>query len=93
MKPGPKVAPTVERSKIMLKQVNLEPVTLNLPPAHPKQVQLINAFDARKNPVTGEVVYDDEVLKAHADWPLAFPGLRFVVGACGTKFACALSGL
>lgn len=41
----------------------MKPVVLTLPPAHPKQYELINAFE----------LYKDQ-------------GVRFVAGACGTKF-------
>jgi len=48
-------------SKILAESVKVRPVTLTLPPAHPRQYELINAFDNN-------------------------PELRFLVGACGTKF-------
>lgn len=65
------------------------PVELYLPSAHPKQAELINAYDARKtpdgrvifNPGTGGFEYD-----SYQQLPLAYPDLKFVVGACGTKF-------
>lgn len=65
------------------------PVELFLPAAHPKQSELINAFDARRlsdgqvifNPGTGGFDYS-----TYYGLPLAYPDLRFVVGACGTKF-------
>lgn len=51
------------KSKVLNAKVTLRPVTLQLPPAHPKQYELINAFEIHKD-----------------------KGVRFVVGACGTKF-------
>jgi hypothetical protein len=83
---GPKPTPVLERSYLLATQSKSQPVSLRLPPAHPKQIELINAFDAKRNPDTGEIVYDDDLIATHPDWPLAYPDLRFVVGACGTKF-------
>jgi hypothetical protein len=65
------------------------PVELYLPAAHPKQAELINAFDARKAP-DGRVVFTPGTggfsYEAYQALPLAYPDLKFVVGACGTKF-------
>jgi hypothetical protein len=101
-----KSQPELERSKLLSQlKAEAQPVTLHLPPAHPKQLELINAFDARKNTgaeflctkcrdaqgkplvhTSGDVLYGDDQIASHPDWPLAFPELRFIVGACGTKF-------
>jgi len=48
-------------SELLSQKTVVRPVSLKLPPAHPKQHQLITALDT-------------------------ILGLRFVVGACGTKF-------
>src|ERR1017187_3093160 len=53
-------------SEVVTQKTVSKPVTLQLPPAHPLQFQLINAFEV-------------------------YPDLRFVVGACGTKFGKAIS--
>jgi hypothetical protein len=47
-----------------LQRQETKDVTLKLPAAHPKQYELINAFELNQ-------------------------GVRFVAGACGTKFASA----
>lgn len=49
------------QSDVLEKIRKVKPVILELPPAHPKQYELINSFESH-------------------------PGLRFIVGACGTKF-------
>lgn len=65
------------------------PVELYLPSAHPKQAELINAFDARRTP-DGRVIFNPGTggfeYEAYQCLPLAYPDLKFVVGACGTKF-------
>lgn len=48
-------------SKLLNTKTSTKTVSIELPPAHPKQFELINSFDSRL-------------------------GIRFVVGACGTKF-------
>jgi hypothetical protein len=48
-------------SKVLSATQKFQPVVLTLPEAHPRQYELINAFDHN-------------------------PGLRFIAGACGTKF-------
>jgi hypothetical protein len=65
------------------------PVELHLPAAHPKQAELINAFDARRLP-DGRVIFNPGTggfdYRTYQSLPLAYPDLKFVVGACGTKF-------
>jgi hypothetical protein len=76
-------------SSVMRGITRTVPVELHLPNAHPRQAELINAFDARRtadgrvlfNPGTGGFDYH-----AYQALPLAYPDLKFVVGACGTKF-------
>lgn len=66
----------------------LEPVSVNLrlPALHPKQNELISAFDARlDNAVSGNLIYNPEYPN-FVNLPKAYPSLRFAVGACGTKF-------
>lgn len=69
------------------------PIELHLPAAHPKQAELINAFDARRLP-NGGVIFNPGTggfdYKTYQALPLAYPDLKFVVGACGTKFGKAL---
>jgi hypothetical protein len=62
-------------------------VELILPPAHPKQAELINAFDARIDPEHPElgVIYN-ELYPNFESLPKAYPDLRFIAGACGSKF-------
>jgi hypothetical protein len=62
-------------------------VELILPPSHPKQAELINAFDARKDPDNLEAgpIYKENY-PGYADLPLYYPDLRFIAGACGSKF-------
>lgn len=71
-------------SPLLGQQERAVPVDFILPPAHPKQLELINAFDARITS-EGAVVYDPRV-PGYEELPKAFPDLKFVVGACGTKF-------
>lgn len=54
------------QSKVLADKESVKPVSLSLPEAHPKQYELITAFDR-------------------------MPGVRFVVGAMGTKFGKCLS--
>lgn len=65
------------------------PVELHLPAAHPKQGELINSFDARRTP-EGKIVFNPGTggfdYESYNKLPLAYPDLKFVVGACGTKF-------
>lgn len=65
------------------------PIELHLPAAHPKQAELINAFDARRL-ADGKVIFNPGTggfdFAAYQTLPLAYPDLKFVVGACGTKF-------
>jgi len=65
------------------------PVELYLPAAHPKQAELINAFDARRTP-DGRVIFNPGTggfeYASYQELPLAYPDLKFIVGACGTKF-------
>jgi phage terminase large subunit-like protein len=62
-------------------------VELILPPSHPKQAELINAFDARKDPEHPELgaIYHEDY-PGFADLPRYYPDLRFIAGACGSKF-------
>jgi hypothetical protein len=77
-------------------------VTFHLPPAHSnQQFKLIHAWEVRYDPKESEknLKYDPKDLTPITSdnkplWftgdvntlPLMFPGVRFVVGACGTKF-------
>src|SRR5438045_3650509 len=65
------------------------PVELYLPPLHPKQAELVNAYDARRMS-DGRIIFNSESggfdYQSYNKLPLAYPQLRFVVGACGTKF-------
>lgn len=74
-------------SKVLRDVERVTPVELILPPAHPKQAELINAFDARVNPRHPEhgIIYDPDYPGFYS-LPLAFPSLKFVAGACGSKF-------
>ena len=76
-------------SSILAKQTKQVPIELHLPAAHPKQAELINAFDARRLP-NGQVIFNPGTggfnYTAYQALPLAYPDLKFVVGACGTKF-------
>jgi hypothetical protein len=74
-------------SKILGQVDKQTPVELYLPPAHPKQAELINSFDARTDPQHPElgIIYDARY-PGFYDLPLAYPDLKFVFGACGTKF-------
>lgn len=65
------------------KEVAKEAV-LQLPKPHDKQRELIYSFDARIHPSEG-IVYDKS-LPGFDDLPLLYPDLRFIAGACGTKF-------
>ena len=80
-------------SSILAKQTKQVPIELHLPAAHPKQAELINAFDARRLP-NGQVIFNPGTggfnYTAYQALPLAYPDLKFVVGACGTKFGKAL---
>jgi hypothetical protein len=51
----------LRQSKVLSQTKRIKTVKLTLPKAHPRQDELINAFEYRK-------------------------GIRFVIGACGTKF-------
>lgn len=77
------------QSVILPQQERVKDVVLHLPAAHPKQAELINSFDARRHPELG-IIYDD-TFPDFESYPLAFPQLRFVVGACGSKFGKASS--
>jgi hypothetical protein len=74
-------------SAALAQQERIVPVELYLPPAHPKQAELINAFDARFDPESIErgAIYDSRYPNFY-NLPLAFPKLKFIAGACGTKF-------
>jgi hypothetical protein len=63
---------------------------LYLPTVHSlSQEQLVYAWELRYDPVTDPqkkyACYRPNVAEWHT-WPLAYPNLRVVVGACGTKF-------
>jgi hypothetical protein len=75
------------RPSVLRGQTSQVPVELFLPEAHPKQGELINAFDARLDPERPQLgaVFDSRHPNFY-DLPLAYPDLRFIVGACGTKF-------
>jgi len=62
-------------------------VELILPPSHPKQAELINAFDARKDPDNLEAgpIYNENY-PGFSELPHYYPDLRFIAGACGSKF-------
>jgi hypothetical protein len=66
-------------------------VELILPPAHPRQGELINAFDARIDPANPEVgiIYNEEY-PGFESLPKAYPDLKFIAGACGSKFGKVL---
>jgi hypothetical protein len=75
------------QSQILKQKSDIVPVKLRLPNLHPKQQELINSFEARLDPSRPEVglIYNP----AYPNFdklPKAYPGLRFAVGACGTKF-------
>jgi hypothetical protein len=79
-------------SELLGQQERLTPVELYLPPAHPKQAELINCFDARIDPkmrlgADGKPfpIYDSRYPNFY-ELPKAYPDLKFVAGACGTKF-------
>lgn len=88
---GRKAAPFFEgaSSPIASKKSRQVPIELHLPAAHPKQAELINAFDARRLP-NGHVIFNPGTggfdYHSYQALPLAYPDLKFVVGACGTKF-------
>lgn len=62
-------------------------VELILPPSHPKQAELINAFDARRDPSHPELgpIYSEDY-PGFFNLPKFYPDLRFIAGACGSKF-------
>lgn len=76
-------------SSVLQKFDRQVPVELYLPAAHPKQAELINAFDARRA-ADGRVIFNAGTggfdFESYQKLPLAYPQLKFVVGACGTKF-------
>ncbi len=76
-------------SAMLTKLTRQVPIELHLPAAHPRQAELINAFDARRLP-DGKVIFNPGTggfdYAAYYALPLAYPELKFVVGACGTKF-------
>lgn len=87
---GRHAAPRFEgRGSAILRGVEKKvPVDLHLPSAHPMQDRFINSFDARRAPA-GDIVYSPNGVVTPADFenmPLAYPDLRFLVGACGTKW-------
>jgi hypothetical protein len=51
-------------SNVLAEKTLVKPVTLRLPPLHPRQFELVNALDTN-------------------------PALRFICGACGTKFGAS----
>lgn len=74
-------------SEILGRVEQAKEVELVLPPSHPKQAELINAFDARRDPEhpeLGPIFHED--YPGFESLPRYYPDLRFIAGACGSKF-------
>ncbi len=94
----PRTAKTDTNTRGATSRVRKENVIQNiliLPPPHSKtQENLIHAWDLRYDPKDPKFNPADPISTSfydphHPDWsnfPLTFPKLRIVVGACGTKF-------
>lgn len=77
----------IKPSEILAQTEQRKEVELILPPSHPKQAELINAFDARRDPTDPDVgpIYNENY-PGFDELPKFYPHLRFIAGACGSKF-------
>ena len=93
-KPRRQVSTNIAQQKVAPHEIKSVEKVLQLPPAHsPQQERLIYAWELRYDPVKDPLCKEPFYDPTRSNWdvlPVAYPDLRILVGAAGTKLGKCL---